>query len=213
MQLTNDIYGQRKLELVRGIELAEGEYHSAALKEQTGAGTPESTKAAKDHLAKLRDDLEALEGAWIAAKAQSQQAQQDQAKSAYDSLLQECDDHLTTRRTAVLAAQEAAKKLADAIVSYEAATRSIRSAVVPFQRNAGEAAARSNALSGLEISLDAATWAAAMAGGAAIGDAGVHVFTSMRSVDVFGSMTAAEYEDKNAARIRSAIGRFAPQGD
>jgi hypothetical protein len=39
MELTHDIYGQRKLDLTRAIELAEGEFHSAAFKQQTGAGS------------------------------------------------------------------------------------------------------------------------------------------------------------------------------
>ncbi|BEU99969.1 hypothetical protein [Novosphingobium olei] len=211
MALTHDIYGQRKLELVRGIELAEGEFHSAALKEQTGAGTSADTKAAKEHLAKLRDDLEALEGAWIASKAQSQQDASARRQESFDAFLEGCEELFEARADAVKQADEAARKLGQAIVDYEIACREIRARLVPFHGYISNDTARSSAFSSVSMSLEPSTWVASMAAGAALGDLRISVPTHMQSTEVFGKKSPAEFETAMAARVKNALKLFAPE--
>jgi hypothetical protein len=210
MELTHDIYGQRKLDLARAIELAEGEFHSAAFELQTGSGSADETGKAKAHLDKLRSDLEVLEGAWIAAQNASAHDWRDSRKAAFDAYLASVDELLTTRRAAVLEAQAAAVKLADAVKRYTEATTAIRQNLAPFHRNVSSTAF-SNALLAVHMAIDPAIMSAAIAAGAILGDKGVSVPTHLRTNEAFNGQDAIAVEDSTAQRIRSALAGFAPK--
>lgn len=210
MELTHDIYGQRKLDLARAIDLAEGEFHSAAFKQQTGAGSADETGTAKAHLEKLRSDLEVLEGAWIAAQNASAQNWKDNQNAAFDAFLADSDGLLATRRNNVLEAQAAAAGLVEAVTSYNEATQAIRQNLVPFHRNMS-GTAFSNALLAVQMAIDPSIMSAAMAAGAILGDNGVSVPARLRTSEVFNGQDAITVEDSMARRIRSAISSFAPK--
>lgn len=209
--LTAEVVGQRKTDLDRAIQLADDAYHSAAFKAQTGAAKTEEVTAAKAHLDQLRADREALDVAWAMAARQDEADRAAQRQARYDAGVTAANEMIAKRREAVLLAQEAAGKVAEAVLAYTDATEGLRKLMMGYTGNVqGGGSARDNAQHLVHLALDPAKWAASMAAGAVFGDAGVHLSTSLRSDEVFGQLTAVQFEDATARHLRAAFAKFAP---
>lgn len=209
--MTADEFGEKKVDLVRAIELAEGEYHSASFKLSTGSGDADGVTSAKAHLAALQGQLEDLEAAWVATEAASVREYAADKATAFDQFRTEVDGLLAARRAAVTAAREAGAAMVAAISQYQDASRSIRAKAVPFHCNAG--ASCSNALLGLNAAVDEDTWTARLAASTALGDARISLTPGQLSSECFGSLGALGFEDRVAKRVRSAVLAFAPKSE
>lgn len=204
--LTEASYGERKLGLVRAIELAEGEAHAAAFKTTTGSGSETEAKKAKGHLASLRDQLGDLESAWIGAQAARRAEVVEEREAEFNAYLVLVREQLDIRKRVVEAMPGVLAELGKQLNAYRDASEAIRAAGRPFFANVERGASfdrQSNVNNALTI------------------DYAVHqlaFFSHKMAVptvghweSMFKDRTPVELEEGMASRIESAAKAFAPK--
>lgn len=206
--LTQDDYGRRKLDLSRAIELAEGDVHSAAFKETTGTGKPADTKAAKDHLATLRDQLSDLESAWLGTQAARKVEREQQARDGFETYLNGVRDQLKVRKEAVEAMPAIIAELRKNVTAYREATEAIRLMARPFFGNADHSYSFERQ-SQLNNSLSSDFNYVERQLGQFANEMSVSIVADWRTM--FRDKTPGELEDKVAERVLIAAKAFAPK--
>lgn len=203
--LTETEYAQRKADLARAIDFAEGEVHSITFKQTTGTAKPAEVQAAKDHLAKVKEQARDLENAWFGAQTAAREAHQGERKAWFDTYLASVDEELENRESAIQTVQRGAELISNGVLAYRAASAAIRLGAKDHHGNAG------NASIDLQHGLNAAL-------GFDVAGAIVAAVCSKLGIvpegqwhDSFFGKSAEEYEALRAAKIRTAAELFAPK--
>lgn len=207
--LTSEEYGQRKLDLVRAIDLAEGEVHSIAFKVSTGAADEARLSQAKSHLAALREKLADLESAWVGAQDAARQEREAEVLSSFDGFMSEVDAALAVRHKAIERILKAMQEVAAAAAEYDEATASIRLKGAQFFRGG----ARHKADSFLATIRPDVTMPV-MAISAALADAEIRASgtgVGDRIMQQFREGTVLDAEDRLAAVLRERCEALAPE--
>lgn len=132
--LTSEEYGKQKLDLVRAIDLAEGEVHSIAFKVSTGAADETGLEQAKAHHAALRERLADLEGAWTGAQVAAREEHEAAVLGDFEAFMANVDKALATRHKAIGRILKAMQEVCFAAEAYDEATTAIRREAPQFFR-------------------------------------------------------------------------------
>ena len=198
-------YEEQRPALSRAIELAEAELHSVTFKKSTGAANAADVKAAKEHLAKLREDLEDLEAAWSGAATAAEADRRNQAGADFNAYLAETDRLLAARVDAAKLVADALDHIRAGVTAYREATVAIRMGAKPFHRNVGVASQDYQFRLNEALAFDVATTLVA----AMCGELNIPHIT--HAEHPFYGSTPEEFEAKKADKIRIAARGFAPK--
>lgn len=207
--MTAQQYQERKAALVTGIALAGGEFQSAALKEQTGAGSAAQVKKAEDHLAELRRELVRHEAAWVAAQAEASELRHLGRMDTYNAAVEAIETAIGEREQALRDVLASGDEVVAAILRYHEASIAIRSKAISVAGNVGAASENMRMqINGLIENNVAETAFSAM-----LNTARVSITTNAQTHDAFPGGDALAFEDRLAAKVRSTLRAIAPKAE
>lgn len=204
--VTEKDYQAQRLDLERAISYAEAEHHHAAFKAQTGAGTAEEAKKAKDHHEALKAQLADLDaaqrGEQVALKKRA-----SAAKTAAHKQLSADVEAFIKRRAGILdAIGKHAEALAQAIAEHQDSTADVRKVLHAFAAKHGGA----GVLDGINITLQNGPSPFGIAG-SVLADNQVSPAMLSGTVGAFRERSAAEMEARFAEQLRGNVVRLAPK--
>lgn len=203
--ITETDYQAQRRDLERAISYAEAERDHAVFKAQTGAGTADEAKKAKDHHDALKVKLADLDAAQRGAQVARQQNASAAKAAAHKSLQAEVEAFIKRRSTLVDAVAKHAEALAKAISDHQEATADVRKVLHAFVNKHGG----STVLDGINLNLQNGPSPYGIAA-CTMADHQVPASMLAGTVGAFRERSAADLEARFAEQLRGNVARLAP---